>query len=156
MLSTPFDTAIRNAARALIVRDAQLLLLRKRHDGTGERYSLPGGAQEPGETLAEALIRECREEIGTDVRVRELLHVADYFKPRETVPPSQRQVVELVFSCDVPRDYRPHNGHRPDRRQVEVTWVPLPSLHQLPLVPRSLIAVLTQPQRSGVYLGTID
>ena len=67
---------IRNAARALILRDGEILLLRKEDDDGSERYALPGGAQDPGETLRQALNRECLEEIGTEVEIRDLLHVA--------------------------------------------------------------------------------
>jgi hypothetical protein len=42
---------IRNAARALIVRQDKILLLRKEADGGGERFALPGGGQDPGESL---------------------------------------------------------------------------------------------------------
>ncbi len=36
---------IRNAVHALTVRDDQLLLLKKAGGDRGERYTLPGGAQ---------------------------------------------------------------------------------------------------------------
>jgi ADP-ribose pyrophosphatase YjhB (NUDIX family) len=150
------DAPIRNAARALITREAQVLLLRKFDQAKGERFALPGGAQELGETLRQALERECREEIGGDVRIRDLLHVADYFKPRETVPPTTRHVVEFLFACDVPESYRPRNGHKPDKHQVEVIWVPLETLADLPLLPRSLSTHLVGTAGSPVYLGTID
>ena len=60
---------IRNAVRAIIVRDDRVLLLRKGGDGRGERFALPGGGQEAGESLADALLRECREEIGTTITI---------------------------------------------------------------------------------------
>ena len=50
---------IRNAARAVILREGSILLLRKNGSGGGERFALPGGAQDLGETLEQALNREC-------------------------------------------------------------------------------------------------
>ncbi len=147
--------AIRNAVRAVIVREGKILLLHKRDDVKGDRFALPGGAQELGETLRQALSRECLEEIGTDVVIRDLMHVADCFKPRETVPPSTRHKVELLFACDVPADYRPHNGHHPDKHQVGVVWLPLERLSEAPLLPCSLASHLVATGEP-VYLGTVE
>jgi len=155
-MNTPIDTQIRNAARALIVRDGNILLLRKHDEIKGERYALPGGSQEPGETLQQALSRECLEEIGTDVTIRDLVHVADYFKPRSTIPPSTRQAVEFLFACEVPADYRAQNGHRPDKHQVAVVWTPREQLPKLTLQPLALAGRLTDTTETLVYLGTID
>jgi len=149
---------IRNAARALIIRDDCLLLLRKKGGERGERYALPGGAQEPGETLEDALERECLEEIGTEVMIRDLIHVADWFKPRDTVPPSTRQLVEFLFACDVHPQYKAKNGHRPDKHQVDVAWIDLGQLSSIQLFPRSLSTHLADypHSRNRIYLGTID
>ena len=155
-MSIPLEPFIRNAARALIVRDGHVLLLRKDDAIKGERYTLPGGAQEVGETLQEALRRECREEIGAEVQIRDLVHVADYFKPRATTPPTIRQAVEFVFACDVPEDYQAGNGRRPDGHQVEVLWASLESLRGLRLLPHSLIDLLTEARNNGVYVGTLN
>ena len=35
----------------------------------GGRWGLPGGALDPGETIHEALIRECREELAVDIEI---------------------------------------------------------------------------------------
>ena len=152
------DPVIRNAVRALVVRDNSILLLRKAGYEDGERFALPGGGQDSGETLMQTLLRECQEEIGTQVQVRDLVHVADYFKQRDTDPPSTRHLVEFLFRCDVPETYMPANGHRPDKHQVDVVWAGLERLGDMPLYPRSLAAFLTDMQGAGrlVYLGLID
>ena len=149
---------IRNAARALIVRDDRILLLRKAGYADGERFALPGGGQDPGETLQQALLRECREEIGTQVRIHDLVHVADYFKARDTDPPSTRHLVEFLFRCEVQDTYVPMNGEHPDKHQVEVVWVQLDVLPDMPLYPRSLAAFLGRRSAAaaGIYMGVID
>ena len=152
------DPSIRNAVRALVVRDQSILLLRKEGGDQGERFALPGGAQDPGETLVEALARECQEEIGTPVEIGDLLTVADYFKQRDTQPPSSRHLLEFLFSCHVPDDYTPKNGHHPDKHQIEVVWVRLSDLNQLMIFPRSLSGSLPgiiNGDNKG-YLGIID
>jgi 8-oxo-dGTP diphosphatase len=154
----PIIPPIRNAVRAVIRRDNSILLLRKDGYEQGERFALPGGGQDIGETLEQALNRECLEEINTRVEVHDLIYVADYFKPRETTPRSTRHLVEFLFACSVPADYAPGNGHHPDKHQVEVVWVALQELAGIPLNPVSLTPYLADPAESTgpVYLGTID
>jgi ADP-ribose pyrophosphatase YjhB (NUDIX family) len=151
------EPRIRNAPRALIVQDGRILLLRKQGGERGERFALPGGAQDPGETLQDALNRECLEEIGTRVQIHDLVGVADYFKPRDTRPPGTRHVVEFLFECSLPAGYTPHNGHRPDKHQIEVIWAELAGIGAMTLQPGSLAGVIggIQAGRHGVYLGPI-
>lgn len=149
---------IRNAARAVIIRDGRILLLRKEGGGRPERYALPGGSQDLGETLVEAINRECIEEIGTPVDVGELVHVADFFKLRDTQPPTRRHLVEFLFRCRVPADYVARNGDRPDKHQVEVVWADLGELERMPLFPHYLadcIVNLADPGKA-LYLGRFD
>ena len=146
---------IRNTARALIIRQDAILLIRKEGGGRGERFALPGGAQDPGEPLKEALDRECIEEIGTSVKVGDLIHVSDFFKLRDTQPPTRRHLVEFFFSCIVPDNYIPQNGHHPDKHQVDVVWVNLDEIAQTPLYPQYLSTCILQDKDTGTnsYLG---
>jgi len=153
---------IRNAVRAVIVSNDQMLLLKKTGGDRGERYALPGGAQNPGETLAQALERECLEEIGSAIEILALMNVADHFKIRETDPPSTRHMVEFLFRCTVPDDYLAHNGSKPDRNQIDVVWVNLANLAEMPLYPESLSHWLLEgvlrdtALYPGIYLGTME
>jgi 8-oxo-dGTP diphosphatase len=58
-----------------IVRDGtgRLLLIKRGHDPEAGKWSLPGGRIEPGETDAQALVREMREETGLTVLAGPLL-----------------------------------------------------------------------------------
>ena len=64
--------------RALIVRDRRILLVR--HRSGRHPWSLPGGAVERYERLAEAARREAEEETGAMVRVEGLLGIYDSFR----------------------------------------------------------------------------
>ena len=55
-------------AAALIIQDGRFLICRRpAHKARGGLWEFPGGKLEPGESAAEALVRECREELGVAV-----------------------------------------------------------------------------------------
>src|SRR5271168_365189 len=54
-------------------RDGRLLLIKRGHAPGAGLWSLPGGRIEPGETDAEALVREMREETGLLVEAGALI-----------------------------------------------------------------------------------
>jgi nucleoside triphosphatase len=57
---------------ALIVNNEGKILLTKSHKWF-DKFTLPGGHIEVGETMKEAVIREVKEEVGLDVEVAEML-----------------------------------------------------------------------------------
>ncbi len=158
MVMESHEPNIRNTVRAVITREQRILLLRKHDELKGERFALPGGAQDPGETLKQAVSRECLEEINTDVEIGALLHIADFFKQRMKPEPMIRHQIEFLFDCSVPASYIPANGPHPDKSQVEVVWVELDRLAKLPLTPTFYATFLgaNHQAEAPVYLGTID
>lgn len=55
----------------------RVLIIKRRFEPLAGRWSLPGGALEVGETLAEGLAREMKEETGLDVKVGPVVDVFD-------------------------------------------------------------------------------
>jgi 8-oxo-dGTP diphosphatase len=60
-------------ADILLERDGAILLVERRWPPLG--WALPGGFVDAGETVAQAAVREAKEEVGLDVRLTALLHV---------------------------------------------------------------------------------
>lgn len=54
------------ATIAAVVRDGRVLMVRRRNPPDAGRWGFPGGRVELGETIAEAAIRELREETGVE------------------------------------------------------------------------------------------
>ncbi|RPH56664.1 MAG: NUDIX domain-containing protein [Chloroflexi bacterium] len=69
----------------IVAADGRLFLARRGPKARNERglWEFPGGSVEFGETLAEALKREMREEYGIEIAVGELLDVVDHILPEE-------------------------------------------------------------------------
>ena len=69
-----------DVAQALIERDGRVLVVRNRRHGPwgDDFWGLPGGRRETGETLAEAAVREVREETGARVEVERLVSVGEW------------------------------------------------------------------------------
>ncbi|MDX6748700.1 NUDIX hydrolase [Geminicoccaceae bacterium 1502E] len=68
---------------AVVWRDGQVLLVRRGKPPRLGQWSLPGGAQELGETVEEAARREVREETGLELGTVSLLTVVDLIERGE-------------------------------------------------------------------------
>jgi 8-oxo-dGTP diphosphatase len=62
---------------AIIIEDARVVLVKRRHPPLQDEWSIPGGVLEVGELVREAAIREAHEETGLTVEPGELLGVYD-------------------------------------------------------------------------------
>jgi 8-oxo-dGTP pyrophosphatase MutT (NUDIX family) len=147
----------RISVKALII-DAGRILLPLHRDDAGLYYILPGGGQEVGETSAEALVRECREELGVDVSVGELLGARDYIaRNHEFAATDNAHQVELMFRCSLAGESAPVLGANPDPRQIGVEWVELVQLDRVRLYPRRLAEILaTRGDVAFGYLGDVN
>jgi ADP-ribose pyrophosphatase YjhB (NUDIX family) len=154
---------IRNSAKAVIIRDDKLLCI-ECVDSNGSFYLLPGGGQEHGETLIDALRRECLEEISADVVVQDLRFIREYLSWNHEFAEFESDVhqVEFMFLCALQDGAKPRLGTVPDGPQTGVAWLPIERLDQFRLYPSTLKNVLPECSNSSgktqpvVYLGDVN
>jgi len=81
-------------AIGIVLRGGQVLICRRRSDAALAGYwEFPGGKVETGESVADCLHRELREELGIQVRIREPLSSIEHTYP-------QGKVLLYPFVCD--------------------------------------------------------
>ena len=151
---------MRTSAKAIILHDGKLLAL-KFQDENGDWYELPGGGQEPGETLPEAVRRECLEEASAEVVVGDLWFVRDYIGKNHEFAQHGHEAtvhqVEFMFACSLVDGAQVGNGTVPDTGQLSVEWLALEMLDRYRLYPLALRPLIAQ-HRPGmpVYLGDVN
>ncbi|NWG00525.1 MAG: NUDIX hydrolase N-terminal domain-containing protein [Thermoanaerobaculaceae bacterium] len=82
--------------RAAVVRDGRILLVQERTD---QRWAMPGGWADVGETPSQMVVRETWEESGFEVVPRRLVGVFD--ANRGGRPLELFHAYKLVFLCDI-------------------------------------------------------
>jgi 8-oxo-dGTP diphosphatase len=108
---------------ALAVRDASILLVRRGHGPAAGEWSVPGGRVESGELLAEAVVREVREETSLEAVCGELVGWVERIS-------EEHHFVILDFEVTVLGDAAP----APGSDAAEAAWVPLREVSELNLV----------------------
>ena len=153
-------TGIRNSAKAIIIEDDRILLTRNKNEN-GTFYLLPGGGQRHGESLSEALVRECLEEAGVRVSVGDLLLVRDYISDHHEFAEEDANVhqVEFMFRCSIAAG-EVGVGSIPDEWQIGVEWVPVSELDNTPLYPAAIkesLQRITRGEQTGAcYVGDVN
>jgi 8-oxo-dGTP diphosphatase len=112
---------------AAIVREGRLLAARRSAPpAVAGGWEFPGGKVEPGESEVDALVRECREELGVEVRIGALLG---------TVTPAEfvLRVYRAALVAGEPRPLQDHDELRwlAAHELADVPWLPA----DLPLLP---------------------
>lgn len=152
---------IRNSAKAVIIREDKLLVIKK-EDTDGFYFILPGGGQEHGENLHQTLKRECIEEIGEEIEIGEMLFLREYIGRNHEYSAFDFQVhkTEYMFLCRLREESKDiRNGIKPDDGQIGVEWLPLAELlkHRLyPKKSRRYLIDYFKGEKTPTYLGDIN
>ncbi len=110
--------------RGIVLREGEILLVQEHMDGL---WTVPGGWADPGDTPAEAVQREIREEAGYEARAVRLLAVYDRARQGH-LPPHPFSIYKLFFLCEITGG-EPHTSDETDA----VSFFPLPNLPPLSL-----------------------
>lgn len=150
---------IRNSAKAVIIKDGKLLCT-KNKDHLGIFYLLPGGGQEPGESIHDALRRECMEEISANIEIGDILFIRDYIGKNHEFSEwdSDMHQIEYMFECSITDESCLGNGAVPDNAQIGVEWLDIGKLKDYRIYPSSLKGVLGEKGKKVniIYLGDVN
>jgi 8-oxo-dGTP diphosphatase len=149
---------VRVSVKAIIVVDGHLLVTRNR-DEEGHFFLLPGGGQEHGESLHDALRRECREELGADVEVHDVGLIRDYIGRNHEFADhdSGTHQLEIMIRCTLLDEVVAGAGTNPDQWQIGIDWLDLATLDEHRIYPKVLRSALPAlAVDSPIYLGDVN
>lgn len=109
-------------------QDGRVLMI---HKTDNNLWALPGGGHEPGESIADTVVREVKEETGYDVKVETL--TGTYTNPHHVMAYDDgevRQQFSIAF-----RAHLIGGEARTSSESKEVAWLTLEQIEQLDLHP---------------------
>lgn len=107
---------------AIIKRGDEIFATQRGYGDYKDWWEFPGGKIEPGETPEEALIREIREELATEITVDKFITTVEYDYP-------EFHLVMDCFWCSV------KEGHLTLLEHEAAKWLPLDDLKQVKWLP---------------------
>jgi len=149
---------IRNAAKAIIIQDNQILLIKHKREKI--YYTLPGGGQSHNEELGDALIRECREELGAEIELIDIAFVSEYIADNHesSIQKKGFHQLDIFFECKLKSDINIHLASEIDDTQVGYEWIAIDKLFDIIMYPAELrkkIQQFSYKERTKTYLGEI-
>ena len=143
----PAITSVVPSVVAVVERDGTVLLI---HKTDNDLWALPGGGHEPGETIADTVVREVREETGYDVEVTRL--VGTYTNPHHVMAYDDGEVRQQFSLCFTARLL---GGHaRTSSESKAVAWVTPDDAANLPMHPSMRLRLQHALQhRTTPYIG---
>ena len=129
---------------AAVIRDGDKVFATQRGYGSyKDWWEFPGGKTEQGETSKEALIREIREELNTEIAVDGFLTTVEYDYP------------EFHLSMDC---FRCHikEGKLTLLEHEAAKWLPLNDLRQVNWLPADLLVVEKIEKTCDAVIGIMD
>ena len=107
---------------AIIRRGNEIFATQRGYGAYKDWWEFPGGKIEPGETAEEALVREIKEELDTEIKVDSFLTTVEYEYP-------EFYLIMDCFWCSI------EQGELKLRVHEAARWLPLDDLKQVKWLP---------------------
>lgn len=117
------------AASVAVFREGRVLLASRTRPPLGDVFTLPGGVVETGETLADAALRELREEVGVEARL------IGFVAPAEVIERDADGRVKHHFVVAAHAAWWASGEPQPGPEAGEVRWVTREEAKALPTTP---------------------
>ncbi len=119
-------------------------------------YAFIGGHVSFGETTAETIVREFKEEIGADIKVERLFMVNENFFPWGPRPCQQINlyyIVSLVDETQIPldRDFKALDELGNERFELDMCWIPLADIPDKNIYPPQAKEYIADPPDEIVH-----
>ncbi len=114
----------------IIVQDGKVLVVQRGREPAAGTWAFPGGRLELGETLAEAAVREAREETGLEIEPGEVAAVAEFIDRDEDGRVRWHYVIIDLLATPVGGTLRPGDD------SLDVRWIGLEDIERFNLAPR--------------------
>ncbi|MGM0469492.1 MAG: NUDIX domain-containing protein [Promethearchaeati archaeon] len=149
---------IRNSVKAIIIENNKILFT-KNKDESGIFYLLPGGGQEPGENMKDALRREVYEETGAEIYIDDIKYVREYIGVNHEFSEYDEDVhqIEYMFICQL-KNISDNQVSEPDSMQIGIEWMKMDNIETCRIYPKILKSLLMKDGliEEKVYLGDIN
>lgn len=153
------DKLFRYSVKAIIIKNNKLLVESVDY-GQGRFSKLPGGGHEWGETMHEAIIRECKEELNINVTPLRLVLARDYIAKNhnQSYDLDCFHQAELMFECEAIDFSNLGNGCEPDSDDQKIQWIDLDKLADSDFYPKAIIPYLKNIKdiKETIVLGDVN
>ncbi|MFT6452900.1 MAG: 8-oxo-dGTP pyrophosphatase MutT (NUDIX family) [Halocynthiibacter sp.] len=144
-MDLPKTYSPRLAVRALIVKDARLLLVNAYARGS-DLWCAPGGGVERGQSLPDNLIREVQEETGLEIAVGPLAIVSEFHDPS-----GDFHQVDLFYHAQIMAGALAENWRDPEGIVHQRRFFSEGDLAQLRVKPDALARAAFGPRGAVIY-----
>jgi ADP-ribose pyrophosphatase YjhB (NUDIX family) len=128
---------MKSRVRAVIIKDGKILLI-KRTKPDLVYWVVPGGGVENGETNEQALIRECIEELGVNIEVKDLI-LELISEKEETIGQKEYfyrvNILDGAIGSGNGPEFQKNSGYK---GQYDIGWVDIKNLPNIDLKPESI------------------
>lgn len=140
MSANIYRNRVRVRANGVLIQSSSVLLVKINSPARNNMVWMPpGGGLEFGESLQECVAREFHEETGLNVEVDEFLFLNEFIKDPIHAVELYFKVTQTGGKLKLGNDPE----HDADSQLIkDIKWVPVSSLHNLPVVPEKLITYL--------------